>query len=289
MKIKLIQLINNYYKDEEQGEKTKDNIALGTYCAFGYFDALQIEEPDEDDDSVQNSMWKIVNEVTAKYLDGTCNRRNLGCFSKEREKDENFWNKAKEYPYLFLSMVRVKRQEDDNLERIHDAIAEINGDDCSICYYPYDHSEVIVLRLERNYQTGMQYVLNLGKKFKTLKMYSIFSVKEETLETEAKISESVDDEMVDIRLRAIIKSEKEAYHFLEKLAKKNEMKMEIYDTLGSEDMVVEMRNISIRKWLSEYKMGNMMTHTNKEFGKAFYNIETEIIKYKKEIDGRMQK
>lgn len=284
MKIRIIQLINNFFKDENGTDENREK-ALGTYCTFGYFDALQV---DEDNYAGDNQIWKKIDGVTVRTLDGTCSRRNLICIAEQEEKDRKFWECAKDYPYLFLSLIRMKRAEEatDTIRRMMD---EMEEDDTKIAYYSYNHSELVIAKLENSYKAGMNFVLSLRRTLNALNLYSIFSVREEKLKDKSGLPGSIAAETVSVRLRLMIKNDYETDFFLQKLWEAL-FKDEIWDkkvsekenfeksyTLGSSDMIIEIEQIEMYKLLSCYEMGNLLTHTNKQFGKAVYNIETEIL------------
>lgn len=89
-------------------------------------------------------------------------------------------------------------------------------------------------------------------------MYSIFSVREEVLKAKAELPNKIASEEVGVRLRIMIKKDREMGAFLQ----------ELWEILFKDEM---------QKLLSCYSMGSLLTHTNEQFGKAVYNIETEIL------------
>lgn len=285
MKIRVIQLINNFYRDEKCTNEDREK-ALGTYCTFGYFDALQVEEGKEFSNTEKNLIWEKIEEVTVNTLDGVCSRRNLVCIADDETKDMEFWNNAEQYPYLFVSLIRMrhKRNDMDTLERIVD---ELKTDKNAIAYYSYNHSELVIAKLENNYTRGMQFVLLLRESLNSLNMYSIFSVREDTLKSE--LLSKIDNEEVGVQLRLMIKKDQAINNFLNKLWNElfaDEIQSGIYHTtedfekfytLGSDDMMIRIPRIKMHKLLSCYSMGSLLTHTNKQFEESVYNIETEIL------------
>lgn len=278
MKIRVIQLINNFFRDTDFENENRER-ALGTYCTFGYFDALQVKESREISDTDGNPIWKEIDKITTSTLDGTCSRRNLVCMAEDEKKDKEFWDKAKKYPYLFVSLIRVQHSDDVNC-----VINDTKRDETAIAYYSYNHSELVIVKLETEYAKGMDFVLSLRKKLHTLNIYSIFSVREDILKLETKLKNELSTEKVSVRLRMMIKNDQNIDDFLEKLSEKlfkddvqednNIMK---FYTLGNNDLIVEIKSVEMYKLLSCYGMGNLLTHTNTQFGKAVYNIETEIL------------
>ncbi len=300
MKIRVIQLMNNFFRDEN-GTATDKEKALGMYCTFGYFDALEVKEGKNFSDTEKSIIWEEIEEVAVNTLDGTCSRRNLVCMTDEDEKDERFWKNARHFPYLFVSLIRMKHDRED-MDTIHKVMDELRDDDKVIAYFCYNHSELVLAKLEKSYIKGMCFVLEMREKLKSLNIHSIFSVKEEIIKSEEKIQEEIEGEEVAVQLRMMIKRDQEIEGFLQRLwdtlfvdeirAKTKGAKecFEKYYTLGSNDMVIRIGQISMHKLLACYSMGNLLTHTNEQFAKAVYNIQTEIlvegeqIKYGKTMD-----
>lgn len=301
MKIRVIQLIKNYFRDENCINEDKEK-ALGLYCAFGYFDAVQIEEGNELPD-IENPIWKNIEEVALHTLDGIHSRRNLICIAEDKEKDKAFWDKAVNYPYLFISLIRMRHNCND-MNTINRVVDEIKNDETSIAYYSYNHSELVIVEIDKTYSNGMRYVLSLREKLDPLNMYSIFSAREDIIKMETELQSKADIEEVSAQLRLMIKNDQEIVGFLQKLwdilfeneIKKEQMpekeNFEKFYTLGSNDMMVRIEQVEMHKLLSCYSMGRLLTHTNDQFGKTVYNIETEILvrgehlKHGKSVDTR---
>lgn len=285
MKVKMIQLINNYYRDDGIDEKSPDT-PMGSYSCFGYYDALRIEDIAEADSQKANSIYKMSNRVDMKTLDGTCNRHNLTCICSDDEKDDNFWKLAGIYPYLFLIMIRIDRDETENIHLLSDSISELNCNPHTICYSTYEQqSEVIVLRLADSYFEGVNYIKSLDHYFNILKTYSIFSVKQDILKSSDNIINIVQRENVRVFLRAVIKSKNGIDEFLRKLSEElkiNDVGVEYtsYTTLGSTDLTIELESVSIQKLLFCYRVNGILNHTNSCFARAFYNLESELLPVK---------
>ncbi len=287
MKIRVIQLINNFFKDENSTYVDREK-ALGTYCTFGYFDALQVEEGRTFDGTEKNLIWDKIEEVVVGTLDGTSSRRNLICIAEEEKKDEKFWKRAKKYPYLFISLIRI-RHDTEAMKAMLRIVDEVKADNTAIAYYSYNHSELVIAKLEKYYKRGMNFVLAMRQKLNALNMYSIFSVREEVLKAKDDLPNNIASEKISVRLRIMIKKDLEIEAFLQELWEilfKDEIKkgkihkkenFKKFYTLGSSDMMIEIKRVQMQKLLSCYSMGSLLTHTNEQFEKAVYNIETEIL------------
>lgn len=307
IKVRILQLVSNFYIDSMELEK-ENSIALGEYCTFGYFDALHVETAWTIEDK-RGAIWEKVTETTVNNLNGKSNRRNLVCITDEVEKDEKFWSRN-DRPMLFMSLIRVS-QEGVCGDDIQSNIDQINQqDDYAIAYYSNAHSEVIVLRKDNSFRGGMEYVIGLRDKFKTFKIHSVFSIMEDVISSPERIKELIEDELVNCRFRASLnineikkngndnsvrsligKSIGQYIKLLESkmgiqlLQKSNtneekgngEATVCVWNTLGNTDILIEMDYVPLHKLLTCYKMGSLLTHSNKEYKSRFFNIETELL------------
>ena len=280
MKIRMLRLASNFYKDQTQYPPSPSPIgdiqqALGKYCCIGYFDALDIQ-PIPLKENSKRSIRRELSNVAIKGLDGSYNRKNIICITDQDKKDLEFWEEAEKNPFLFVSMIRTTQDESTekpNAKSIHEIIDGINQKAHSIAYYTYDHSEIVVFISGVSYLSNLQRILAYYNTINVFKMYTIAAVQEKDLET----CTSFDEEIVKCILRATVKNMPEAQKFLAEF--KNFLSpyvLQCYDTLGDSDLLIEIPSINIAKLLSCYKMGNLLTHTNPFYMKAFFNIETQI-------------
>lgn len=278
MIIRLIELVNNFYKDTNPGneETTK---SLGEFCCFGYYDAMDIKKCESTDGEHKRS-WEIVNEAVLKRLDGTCDSRIILCYGNDDDKDEKFWKCAETSPFLFVTMVRLGDGETGMLEYQRQLMDKMNEEENVIAYYSDSHCEMVVVRHTDRYEEGMKHVHVLQDKMehvqmKIVKLYTISTVREDMLEH----VDQMQEEVVSCRMRAVVKDKLFLKEFLEELRKKLKdtgLKMKVYETLGGSDVSIEIKGVSLRKLLACYKMGELLTHSNEIYGKAFYNVESEI-------------
>lgn len=284
MRVRLIRLANNFYKDEQQEQREEETGSrdgkLGEYCCLGYFDALDVQLVEEGE-GWGAGIRKKVNWMTVDGLDGSCSKKNIICVTNEDEKDEAFWAYAKEMPCLFVSLIRIRRGKESE-EEVNRSIAKINGEGkCGLAYYTYDHSDMVIVNAGKKYSDGLRVILSLYKKISVFKMYSVFAVKEEELEN----CSVIQDEIVNCRLSATVKDigKAKAYQsILDSFLRKGtepvpeEFRIVPFHTLGNEDILIEIRHVPIRKLLRCYKMGSLLTHTNDDYKAAFFNIESQI-------------
>lgn len=270
MIIRRIQLKNNLYMDH--GQVKDKSEPLGEYCVFGYFDAMNISQEYEG----QEGAWEVLSRGVIDEMDGSCAVRSLLCVSRDQEKDASFWKGKVTLPLLFVSIIRLKEPIDssDLIERMD----MLNQSDYKMAYFSYEHSELIVFMKTRSYSEGYFFSQELHKNFQIYKMYTIFSVKEAALNSYDAIKSDIIDESVDCRLRAIVKDWCLVNEMKERLENVLEgAKISARRMLGNTDVLLEINNVSLPKLLVHYKMNELLTHSNPEYQKVFYNVETEIL------------
>lgn len=279
MKVRIIQLINNFYIDQDQNsdaaQDQNSRRQLGEYCSFGYFDAVCIEESQSVKNIKESAIWEKINQTVCDAFDAFCSRRNLICIIDNAQKDQEFWEDAKKYPYIFISLVRTKHRE-ETTKKIKKIVQIINADKTAIAYYSYNHSEIIIVKLESTYTNGLCFVLDKRKKIDLLNMYSIFSVRENMLNN----ANNINNEKIEVRLHIMVKDDELIQTYLEKLVDQIGIingNYKTYNTLGSCDLLFEIKEIDLKNLLPCYAMGNILTHSNSFFQKAVFNIETEFI------------
>lgn len=280
MKIRVIDLANNFYKDEGSEDK-RDVQELGEYCCLGYFDALGVKLI-ADTGNGEINIRKEVNRIAMENLNGRCNRKNIVCVTNDDDRDEEFWISAGKMPFLFVSLIRMKRSESagrQELNRLQGFTEGLNKIEGVMAYYTYDHSDIVVFKYGNQYLEDLKSVLSLCPKTEVFKMYSVFAIKEAVLET----CEGVVDEKVNCRLSAIVKSMDKVKTYIDKLKKtlnegetSDTIEVNCFDMLGNSDLLIDISGVSIRKLLCCYKMGRLLTHANQFYGDAFFNIESQI-------------
>lgn len=291
MFIRRIQLKNSFYMDKNyRVEDARRNEPMGQYCTFGYFDALTIDkEPWGHKDAGEQrrpGAWTVLSEGIINEMDGRCSVRNLLCVSVDQDKDDNFWKMDEStYPFLFVSVIRIKDSGDN--DTIETGMCELNGRETSIAYFSYEHSELVVLYKTNEYSDGHRFSEELHEILGIHKMYTIFSVKESILQSYNVIKNAIIEEKVDCRLRAIVKD----WSLVSIMKSELEAALTLEDEgapvvvvqrhmLGNADVLFEADNISLCRLLACYKTGRLLTHSGELYERAFYNIETEILKRK---------
>lgn len=277
MTTRVIQMLNNYFKDGENREsKPEAQEALGEYCCLGLFDALHIELVEKGEGQEGQDVRSRINEGIVGKLQGEYNVRSVVCVTENDAEDEAFWQEAEKMPFLFVSFVNIGREEKRRPEKLRDAMEKVVAEKHVMAYYTYDHSEIAVIRTAESYLQGFQEVLDLYDKVDIFKMYTVFAVREDVLEN----CERVRDEIISCMLYATVKNQKWVEKYKRELARalcKKEEEIKIYETLGHSDCLIEILQVSIKKLLCCYKMGRLLTHTNSYYNQAFFNIETQFM------------
>lgn len=282
MSIRILQLINNFYCDNGLKKGKNREVPLGKYCVLGYFDALDVNLP-SDVFQEGDKTWNVLSALSAQKHDRAVSRRNIVCVPGNELRDQQFWEEESALPFYFVSMLRVNKEKYSALQMISDVQEMEKKDQNIVTYYTYNHSEVVIVKKTGNYREGMKYVISLRDRFSAFKVYSIFAIREQALTSRETIAGEIEDEQIDCRLHCVVKDYKGAEIFWNVLNdtltghEGRKVKAKRYDTLGSYDWMIEINNISIQSMLSCYKMGEILTHTNPVFEKAFFNIETEIL------------
>lgn len=286
-KVRVLQLKNNFYRDEDYDENYSREKALGAWCVLGYFDALDIKEISLEQ---EKRTWENLSDLTVQELDGTKHLRNLVCLVREHEKDTQFWNINEQKLFYFISMIRVDRKC-VKADKLNNKINQVNQFDYTgleweqIAYYTYDHSEVIIAHKTDCYSEGLENIRKIRDKFSAFKMHTILALPEEKIKDEDSIIASLGEqnEVVDWRLHVVAKDVDNVMEFVEDikaiLEQKGENNYDIrcYDTLGSYDLLIEIDNIKISSICACYCMGELLTHSNQKYQALIYNIESEIL------------
>lgn len=296
MRARIIQMINNFYREGEDKRVMPDagsDTALGEYCCLGHFDALHIEMVEWDGSKEGQNIRNKINDIIAKRYNGCYNIRNVVCITGEDDKDGQFWEEAAKMPYLFISLIRLKPEgetqtEAERMEKRRELITRFNRPDHVMAYYTYDHSEIVVIRCGKSYVREFREILSMYDEMDILKVYSVFAVKESELGD----CGNIENEIIDCRLNIAIKNqskvdeyEKQLEDFLRDGDVPEQFNMKRYHTLGNSDCLIEISQVPIRQMLRCYRMGSLLTHTNKYYYSALFNVETQFLLMEKKKDG----
>lgn len=274
--IKIFQFKNSFLSEENKRVQAQ-------YSSVGYFDGLDIKtESDKAGSSILSSPAKI------QFLDGfyeSCDYFSIVGIRKDEIKDTNFWNE-KQNPFLFVTCLRLKKRSNE-LEALVDEIEEAYN---AICYYTFDSSDLIICLKTSSYIEGYHIIekeyVDLAEKYKNnkvQKLFSVLSVEQKILDELPEETESImEEETLSCILRCVVKNWSQVKNFVDEL--KKECACEEFGILGSDDMIIVIKNITTKKLFELYGDSKLLTHNNESYKKAFYNIRTEILVNRTECD-----
>lgn len=282
MRIRLLQLANNFYKD-----KKIDDIKgmKGNYCGFGYYDAINVEQVCEVTQD-RKDIWNALQEAACKHFNGNRNWRTLVCGILDNDLDVEFWDSASSKLFVFITMIRINADDNASYTMLKTIVEDINKPINNsgvkrdkIAYYSNDHCQVVIVKCCDNFCEGFNDVIAIQKVLDVVSMHTIFGAQEGMLENEAVIKQMVSDERVNARLTMVVKQRGAFENFKEQLCElitESECKIITYNTLGASDYVLDIENVSLAKFLSFYNMGSVLTVGDKDYFEAVYHIETEL-------------
>ena len=275
MSIIIFQLMNNYYQDKSNRIcENNDPLSNTPYFTFGYFDGLLIHHVSNDKEG-KIEINKEINNLIVNGYDALCNRKNVVCYTSDEERNKKFWVKAIEAPYLFISLIRLKQEQNANQE----IIKYINKLKNVLYLFSYDHSELVLVYYGYSYYECMNLGIEIFEgKFQLKKVYTISSVNEEKI---SKIDGHNKMEYVSILLKCSVRNYAFLDVFLEKLAeklKKDVKSFIIYNVLGENDLLIEIHDVLMINLLECYLDKQILNHSNEKYSCCFYNIESQIIK-----------
>lgn len=276
--IRFIKLFNHYPDDDvaKDDNNTTNNKPLGVYCAFGYHDAISVSVPEEIKDSY--SICDNKSQRVTDHVDGTYTIEALSCLfsSTYAKKEESFWNLEDSLQYRFITVIRIG--EDVQKEKIQEVIDNYNSELDVMVYYSLEHCELLTVIRTDSYVAGMKRVKEICGRFSTSKSFTILAIPEEAL----KSKDNFNTENVDVLLKCSIKNYECAEQYFKELIKilqkhNDNFSFDNYDIFGEYDIIIIIKDIQLGEILPLYSMGEILTHSNKEYNEAFYNIETSFI------------
>lgn len=280
MKIRIIEMLN-HFPDNSSGSAAENSL-LGRFCAFGYHDAIDVHVEEN-----EQTYWEALEQTAIGRLNGSFNMKTLVCAFKEQgtgEKEREFWKETESpvQPFYFISVIRVDKNYASG-DTIHNDIKAQNENVDKMVYYSFEHSEVITVCRTNCYSQGLKTIRDFNNIFHAIKSHSVFAVEEKVLKLTADaLEEKVMDDIINVRLYATMRDREKAIEFLEQLRKKLKQtgtlsRFEAFDTLGNDDLLVEIDGVQLSQILPYYKMGSDLTHSHILYKEAFYNIETKFI------------
>lgn len=299
MNVRFLELKNNFFtKEPIREEEVNPDKPLGQFCVLGYFDAISQHELSED-----NQIWDQRNIIQLKEHTPLISRRILQCMIPKDKRmsqfEKKFWETAEDddsKPLYFITLIRMNCDPSTAIKKHYFLSDEID----SIAYYSYDHSSLTVVFRAYSYTEGIRRLHNIyanAGSYSIFKMYSIFSVLESALDKGVEsLSQRLKLEYINCHLNCFVKDYIEADRCIKEMInffregscdktrkshyEKGKLTVNVYDQLGSSDMLVEINHVALCEMLSFYKHKGIFTHLNSTFQNAFYNIETAFYEWK---------
>lgn len=225
--------------------------------------------------------WTMLGDLTFER-ERALSCRTLVCVTEQQEKDKAFWSDRTQTLY-FITMVRINKNASAEDKRCELEKALPNSEN-HISYLSYDHSEIIVVTKTNRYSEGSRIVKLIRKVCEAVKTYTVFSVREEVLQSYEEIQKQLCQEKVCCRLRCMVRNYDKAEEFRKRLKdhfsnRHDDLGIVVrkYETFGGYDWLLEIDDVSIGSVLECYRMGEILTHSNKDYIAAFFNVESEIL------------
>ena len=285
--VRILQLKNNFYWNSGG----TDGESLGKYCVLGYFDALDTTSA-EKVEVTKFDTWKQLGELTINQ-DSALSYRTLVCVTEQQEKDKAFWD-DETYVLYFITMVRLDKTMWVE-GKWSEIVSELPEEENHINYLSYDHSEIIAVTKTNTYSEGIKNVRLIRKSCKAVKTYTVCAVKEVILQSYDDIRKKLRDENVCCRLHCMVKDYAKAETFRKTLERRfsernmHPIKIRKFDTFGGYDWLLEIDNASISSVFECYKIGDILTHSNKDYKEAFFNVESEILIEEEQDGGQLDR
>lgn len=305
MIVRVIEFLNNFYRDDGCEEETLTNVQ---YCTLGYFDGIRTEQLGKFLDNKANEEYKeMIQDKLYAYivnnLDGKNSERNVICFIDDEDKDNKFWNENKS-AILFVSLVRLKNVTQESFEELRNKICKFNEEKDQIVYYSTDHCEIVVITKTSDYSSGIECIKNIHEKFQVFKMYSLLAIDEEMLSSEIELENRINaQERINCRFHISVnwnlikesedgnntdeKFKKSLMLFFENLKDKlrlsKEHKFMMCNKMGNSDIIVQINDVLLVDLLKCYKKGNPLRHSSEVYYKRWFNIESELFLKEEEI------
>lgn len=298
---RVFQFKNNYFSKEAYA-------VAAEYNAIGYFDGLdmrRVEDRDKDAIRIMSDPYYTLVEDDGCPLKEKCDYFNILGISMVD--DFEFWN-DKTLPLIFITFVRFQDRIDDyhelidsivheaetDIKQVENDISDIRIDAKIIGYYTFDSSDLIICLRTNSYVRGTRsiskypnYVNKSGTSIALQKSFSICVIKQTVLDCPTALDKVVDD-TISCLLRCVVRDREMVEAYCEKLEQElwpdTRGRVIAFDVLGSDDIMLFGRNIDIKRLLRLYAANSLLTHSNRDYKAAFFNITTEILVTRKEDD-----
>lgn len=271
--IRLFQFKNNFLS-----KYTEKLVA--EYSIIGYFDGLDMKT---DKDMNLKKTIELLNDPMqieiSKSLNEMCDYFNIAGI--RCDDDTEFWQ-FNDHFFVFISCVRLQKKS----TKLFEIIKKIETDYNAVCYTTLDSSDLVICLKSKSYYEGYEAIENYHRIIEEYdkdnglqKGFSLLAIHQCALNGLLRDEKPwMSDEKLCCILRIVVKDWKEINNYLDELKSTLKIqKCETYGLLGSEDIMVELKDVQSKDWFSLYADNGLLTHGNLYYNKAFYNIRTEIL------------
>lgn len=275
------------FKNSFMSEKPESVPA--TYSVFGRYDGMDMEVYQQIEDE---KLSEIFGDPLHLIYDANKMSEMYDEFSVIgfRDKDDAYFWEQGGKPYIFISCIQLK-EKSRKLEEIKSRLEEEVD---AVCYTSFDSSDLIICIRTANYKLGYNTIIRYDQEIKHVdehnglkKVVSEFCIWQDVLDGISRdtVSEKAQDEIREMEeetisciLRLTVQDQTEFDSFKEKLKETlGHPFIDIYGVLGSEDIVIYIKNILSKKLLALYGKNRLLTHSCESYQKALFNISTEIL------------
>lgn len=244
----------------------------GEYGVIGYFDALDIIT---DNDWTEEHKIELLADPNIDQLihsNEVCDYYSI--IGMRNENDNDFWDTDTD-ALIFISCIR-KKKADLDMETI---LKEYEKNNKVVFYTTIDSSDVIICFKSYSYLSGQATLQDIQAgicKENFLIAFSVIAVKQEHLEKLE--GTKIIDEQINSLTRCFVKNKNQSRNFLSLLKKEVEVSnaaFEASEIIGTDDVLIFIKGINLRKWLSFFGKGGCLNH--RYCSGAFYNIQSSVI------------
>ncbi len=275
--IRLFQFKNNFLREN-------DSQLEAEYSTIGYFDGLDMQVFDENTDKgleiLSDTYQNLLYAGSSDKMLEACDYFNVAGMCRNNQRDSDFWRDLSK-KLIFVSFLRFTKRT----RKLKLFIEMIEKDSDCICYTTYDSSDLIICIRANRYSHYYDVLNRFYDMIETddydknhlQKCFSVFAIKQTTLNDISDNCDWLQDEKVDCFFRGVVNERREVDQFYHELVREcGVLQHEIYWILGSDDVIIAIYDISLAHLLSLYGDGAILVHSNDVYKKAFYNIRSEI-------------
>ena len=274
--MRLFQFKNTFLSENSE-------MLAAEYSVIGYFDGLDMKTDSDMNPQEKNRLLSdpLQNVLLKNESFEMCDYFNI--VGMRQESDQNFWN-ITDKSYIFISCIRLKKKA----KKIKEIIAAIENKYVAVCYTTLDSSDLVICSKSSSYEEGYRAV----EKYHSIvthyesqngiqKGFSVLAIRQRVLDDLLNgETKGIEDELLCIILRGVINDWNCINKFISNLKNRlgiadKEQSCKVYGVLGSEDIMIVLKDIHSINWFGLYAKNALMTHP--AYQDAFYNVRTEII------------